>query len=152
MAQRELATPCEGMACDRLLAPWRWLVPGDMPPVMIGIFGDWVFGARDGSFWHLDLLESRLHKIATDAHDFAARKDTPQNRDAWFRADWADVALSSGLVPNTNECLGWKVAPILGGAFALDNIGVVPLATDQTATAALFQHIYEATQPTSSSP
>src|SRR5262249_27673812 len=63
---RALAINCEGLDCERLLADWRWLVPRDVTPLQIGIFGDWIFGARDGSLWHLGLLEGQFQRIAKD--------------------------------------------------------------------------------------
>jgi hypothetical protein len=35
-------------------------------------------------------------------------------RDEWFDANWANIAQENGFTPNRDECLGRKVAPVLG--------------------------------------
>ncbi|MEM1078125.1 MAG: T6SS immunity protein Tdi1 domain-containing protein [Pseudomonadota bacterium] len=140
--ERDLALSCAAFDCDRLLVDWRWLVPEEMRPLMIGIFGDWVFAAPDASHWHLDLLEGAFLKIADNSQAFNAMKAQPAYRDAWFGADWAHLALQNGLVPGPDACLGWKVAPVLGGEFALENIRVFPLLTYQVAMGGLFRHLH----------
>lgn len=140
---RDLAISCEGMDCDRLLADWRWLVPADATPLMIGIFGDWIFGAPHGSLWHLDLLEGRFNQVAQNSAEFNARKLEEKYRDAWFGANWADIAISHGLCPDTNECLGWKLPPILGGPFSTENIQVFSLSVYQSLSGQLFRQLFQ---------
>lgn len=146
MAKRDLALSCDEFESDRLLEDWRWLVPDGLKPLMIGIFGDWVFGAPDAAHWHLDILEGRLRKIADGSHDFNAKKEQPLYRNEWFGEEWANIALGNGLVPQRDECLGWKVAPVLGGNFAVENIQVFSLDVYQGATGSLFRQIATAKQ------
>lgn len=141
MAKRDLAVSCDDLECDRLLEDWRWLVPEAMEPLMIGIFGDWVFGASDASHWHLDLLEGTFQKIADGSHDFNAKKELPTYRNEWFGEEWANIALSNGLVPKRDECLGWKIAPVRGGDFVLGNVQVFSLSVYQRVTGSLFRQI-----------
>jgi hypothetical protein len=51
-------------------------------------------------------------------------KRQPENLESWFKADWVEIAARHGLVPAVDECLGWKIAPFLGGPFRVDNIAV----------------------------
>ena len=138
---RDLAILCEHIDCKRLLTEWRWLVPADATPLMIGIFGDWIFGAPDGSQWHLDLLEGQFRQVARDSAEFNARKREEKYRDEWFGANWANIALENGLTPNRDECLGWKVAPVLGGPFSAANIQVFSLYVYQSVTGQLFRQL-----------
>lgn len=140
---RDLAISCASLDCASYLDEWRWLVPDHMEPLMIGVFGDWVFGAPDASHWHLDLLEGRFHKIANDSEDFNVKMEQSFYRNEWFGEDWANIAISSGLVPKQDECIGWKIAPILGGDFNLENIQLFPMSVYQLVTAGLFRHIAE---------
>jgi hypothetical protein len=113
----------------------------DLTPVMIGIFGDWIFGAPDGSLWHLDLLEGQFQEAARNSSEFNARKRTEKYSDDWFGANWADIALQNGLAPNNGECLGWQVPPILGGPFSIQNIQVFSLNVYQSITGQLFRQL-----------
>jgi hypothetical protein len=139
--QRDLAISCEDMDCKALLRDWRWLVPADATPLMIGIFGDWIFGAPDGTHWHLDLLEGQFHQVARDSTEFNSKKREEKYRDEWFSASWADIALGNGLIPNRSECLGWKIAPILGGPFSIGNIQVFTLIVYQSIQGQLFRQL-----------
>ena len=141
MPNRDLAISCEELACDRLLEEWHWLVPYGMKPLMIGVFGDWVFGAPDATHWHLDLLEGKFHRIADTSHDFNTKKEQPFYRNEWFGEEWANIALSNGLFPQKDQCLGWKIAPVLGGDFAIENIQVFSMNVYQRITGSLFRHI-----------
>lgn len=141
MTKRDLAISCQELDCNRLLENWDWLVPDGMTPLMIGIFGDWVFSARDATHWHLDLLEGTFSKIADSVQGFNEKKEQPCCRNDWFGEDWANIALGNGLVPKNDECLGWKFAPVLGGDFAIENIQVFSLGVYQRVTGSLFRHI-----------
>ncbi len=138
---RDLAISCERLDCEPLLVDWRWIVPEDAKPLMIGIFGDWIFGAPDGSLWHLDLLEGQFTQIALNSDEFNAKKREEQHRNDWFGANWADIALAEGMTPNDDECLGWKIAPVLGGPFSIENIQVYSLRVYQSVTGQLFKRV-----------
>ncbi len=138
---RGLAISCEGLDYERLLLDWRWLVPPSMTPLMVGIFGDWVFGAPDETIWHLSLLDCRFVQVAMNAEEFNKLKQQDQHRDEWFGAEWADIAIENGLVPKHDECLGWKTAPVLGGAFNVDNIQVFSLFIYQSIQGQIFRQL-----------
>jgi len=138
---RDLAILCEDIDCNHLLTEWQWLVPADVTPLMIGIFGDWIFGAPDASHWHLDLLEGQFRQVAGDSTEFNAKKREEKYRDEWFRADWANIALANGITPSRDECLGWKIAPVLGGPFSVENIQVFSLSVYQSINGQLFRQL-----------
>ena len=129
---RDLAISCADVDWPPLLAEWRWLVPSDHTPLLIGAFGDWVIGAPDGSHWSLDLLEGRYTRIAANSAEFNVAKLDEDNRNLWFTADWVVIANEHGLIPKADECLGWKVHPRFGGRFEHENIQVFSLRVYQS--------------------
>lgn len=129
---RDLAISCENLNWAPLLADWAWLVPSDHTPLLMGAFGDWIFGAPDGSHWSLDLLEGQYTRIAANSAEFNRAKLDEENRNLWLTADWASIAFQRGLVPKKDECLGWKVHPIIGGPFTYDNIQIFSLPVYQS--------------------
>ena len=139
--QRDLAISTDDMDCVRLLSEWQWLLPKSAKPLMVGIFGDWVFCRSDGSHWHLDLLEGDFRQVAENSEEFNSKKLEERYRDDWFGANWADIALQNNLRPNKDECLGWKVAPVLGGSFSVDNIQVYSLFVYQSINGQLFREL-----------
>lgn len=129
---RDLAIPCSELDWQPLLTEWRWLVPSDHMPLLIGAFGDWVMCAPDGSHWSLDLLEGRYTRIAANSAEFNLAKRVEENLNLWFTADWVAIASQHGLIPAHDECLGWKVHPRLGGPFGPENIEVFSLRLYQS--------------------
>ncbi len=108
---------------------------------MIGIFGDWIFGAPDASHWHLDLLEGTFLKCAENSEEFNAKKGEEAYRALWFGADWACIALEEGLLPKNDECFGWTIHPAIGGEFSLSNIEVFRLSVYQKVCGSLHRQI-----------
>lgn len=129
---RDLAISCDCLDCAELLSAWTWLVPADHTALMVGAFGDWIFGAPDRSHWTLCLLEGDYRQIARDSAEFNQLKMRPENLESWFKAGWVAIAARHGLVPRIDECLGWKVPPMLGGTFSVDNISIFPLRVYQS--------------------
>src|SRR5215831_9567300 len=87
------------------------------PPLMIGIFGDWIFGAQHGSHWHLDLLEGNFRQVARDSTEFnarSARKNTAMNGS---ERTVANIALENGFTPNRDECLAGRLRRSLAVRF-----------------------------------
>ena len=138
---RDLAMPCDGLDCEFLLADWRWQVPEDHHPLLLGAFGDWILGAPDGSLWNLSLLEGDYRQIASSSEEFGRLKDDIANLESWFLADWFALAQERGLVPNLEECLGWKVHPILGAAISVENLEIFPLRVYQRLMGQLFRQV-----------
>ncbi|HEX2552751.1 MAG TPA: T6SS immunity protein Tdi1 domain-containing protein [Microvirga sp.] len=136
---RALALSCDRLDCGSLRAHWDWLVPADHTPLLIGAFGDWVFGAPNGSYYALCLLEGDYRLIAEGSDEFNALKNDPGNLNDWFKADWVRLAAEDGLVPDDDECLGWKVHPMFGSALlTARNIEVYKLRVYQ----AIMGHIF----------
>jgi len=136
-----LASNCHGMDCSRLLEDWRWLIPYEAEPLQVGIFGDWIFGMANGAIWHLSLLDGVFQEISPDVRAYNVAKASPQNTADWFCSEWAEIAWARGLRPLENECLGWKVAPILGGPFSFENMQVFSPFVYQSLMGQLFKQL-----------
>jgi hypothetical protein len=123
---REAAISIADIESTGLFDAWNWLVPESDTPLMIGHFCDTVFGAPDGSLWLLDLMEGHYGRIARDSDEFRRLKIDADKVNRWFTWDWVVIAGQNGLVPGPEQCLGWKVPPVIGGDFSLSNIQLFP--------------------------
>jgi hypothetical protein len=99
-----------------LLAEWRWLVPQSSTPLFISALGDWVFGHPDGSLWMLSLLEGDYRQVAENAAEYNRLNKSEAWLEETFQAGWQVIAAAHGMQPGKDECLGWKVPPVLGWA------------------------------------
>jgi hypothetical protein len=124
-----------------LLGPWRWLVPSDATPLFISVFGDWVFGAPDGSVWALSVLEGSYSQIASTGAEYNHLKASFEWLDRNFMASWQEIAHRHGLAPSVHECIGWKVHPALGGAISKENLKVFGMRVYQHLMGQLHQQL-----------
>jgi hypothetical protein len=70
------------------------------------------------------MLEGSLTQIAANAAEYNARKADDAWLDENLMAGWFAIALGNGLAPSSEECLGWKIHPLIGGAFDKANLQV----------------------------
>jgi len=135
------ALPVTPEAARPLLEDWRWLVPEELTPLFLTTLGDWIFGAPDGSIWTLSLLEGDLRMLARTGTDYNRMKADPQWLDDELGAGWAIIAHGNGLVPGPDQCLGWKVHPIFGGAFDKTNLQLFSMGVYQSLMGQLFRQL-----------
>src|SRR5688572_1710784 len=120
---------------------WRWLVPSTDTPLFISIFGDWVFGHPNGSLWALSVLEGTYEQIARNASEYNTLNKSFEWLDATFIASWQEIAARHGLEPADSECLGWKVHPIIGGKFEVENLAIFNMAVYQSIVGQLHRQL-----------
>jgi hypothetical protein len=136
-------TSAEAFDVDDLLEPWRWLVPPEATPLFVSVFGDWVFGAPDGSMWALSVLEGTYWQIAASGAEYNRLKSSFEWLDSTFIAGWQQIAHRHGLVPAVHECIGWKIPPVLGGPFAKENLEVFSMRVYQHIMGQLHQQLQQ---------
>ena len=103
------------------LASWSWLDLRDKQPVMTSLFADVFFVAEDG-WWFLDSLEGTLTRHWSTADDCRAEINTDDGQDRFLLGGLAASAHRSGLVLGVDEVYDFKVPPLLGGKFSVDNV------------------------------
>src|SRR5688572_1404771 len=106
-----LSIDASTLDCDRLLSDWRWLVPCDLRPFSLTLFGDWFFEDIHGRVHFLDTVGGKLSPIAPSRDAFLAMRERRENLDEWYMADLALLCLESGLQPAGGQCLSFKVPP-----------------------------------------
>lgn len=129
-----------------LLADWKWLIPEDDTPLFISAFGDWVFGKPDGSLWALSLLEGTYEQVAKSSDEYNSLNKSEKWLNQIFIADWLPIAIENGLVPCKDECLGWKLHPLLGGQFAVANLQVFSMRVYQSIMGQLHRQLKDRSQ------
>lgn len=129
---RPLMVEASKYKIDDLLAEWHWLVPSSDTPLFISAFGDWVFGNPDGSLWALSVLEGNYEQVAQNAIEYNTLNKSAKWLEDIFIAGWLPIAASHGIEPTEDECLGWKVHPLIGGKFEVDNLQIFSMFVYQS--------------------
>jgi len=128
----QLEIEIDGLDCGALLADWRWLVPDDLRPVSLTIFGDWFFEDGGGRIVFLDTVAGTLSEVAESHAAFLVERMKPENLAEWYLADLARLCRKSGLRPAAGQCLSWKVPPVLSGPVELENVEVCDLLVHES--------------------
>lgn len=128
---RALMIPASEYDLPKLLDQWGWIVPAPATPLFLSAFGDWVFGHPDGSLWMLSVLEGSYSQIARDATEYNTLNKSVEWLESTFIAGWQVIAAGHGMQPLKDQCLGWKLPPVLGGKFEVANLQLFDMAVYQ---------------------
>ena len=107
----------------RALESWRWLGIEGKAPVLASLFGDVILQDPTG-YWFLDTVEGRLTRTWVSQQEVQATLDTEEGQDQYLLGGLAMAAEASGLRLSDDEVYAFKVPPVLGGAFDLENVEV----------------------------
>jgi hypothetical protein len=143
LAHRPFIVDIENTNTSSLLAEWRWLVPETETPLLLSALGDWVFGARDGSFWLLSALEGSYSKIAESSVEFNQLYKSQEWVEETFLVSWFEIALGNEIKPSESECVGWKVHPLLGGKFEVANLQLFSMLVYQSLMGQLHRQLQQ---------
>jgi hypothetical protein len=121
--------------CDQLLADWRWLVPKELRPFLMTLFGDWFFEDRAGRVVFLDTVEGKLKEIAPSREAFLRLCMEAEKRAAWLMEDLVLLCRERGMNPGRGQCLGFKLPPVLSGPLEANNVEVSDLVVYESITA-----------------
>ncbi|WP_208855305.1 T6SS immunity protein Tdi1 domain-containing protein [Aquipseudomonas alcaligenes] len=149
---RPLLIPASQYDTSVLLAEWQWLTPKTDTPLFISIFGDWVFGNPNGSLWVLSLLKGTYEQVAANSNEYNTLNKSAEWIDQTFIASWQSIAAGHGLIPEPNQCLGWKVHPLLGGSFEPANLQLFNMSVYQSLMGQLHRQLSQKQTPASKKP
>ena len=122
-----------------LLSPWNWMLPKTFTVWIVNRFGDVFMVLDDDSVHMLDIGSGLLSRIASNRDEFADLMDQDGNADDWLMIPLVDELVASGLFLSEDQCYSYRVAPVLGGSYSLDNFEV----TDLSVHYAIFGQINE---------
>ncbi len=111
-----------------LLADWVPSLPAEFTVWMVNRFCDIITILDDGSVHMLDVGVGQTHRLADNQDDFCRKIDEGNNADQWLMVSLVDACVASGMTLNDNQCYGYKLPPVLGGKYTLDNFEPIDLA------------------------
>ena len=127
---------------EQLLEDWLWLLPDDVELVVITKSGDaFVRRRRDGVILWLNVVEASVTEVAATLEDFQTAMTAPQNVNEWFMPDVVQGQSVLGMDPGLNECLSFKLPPVLGGQIDPDNIEISDIAVHFSLAGQIHQQV-----------
>lgn len=116
-----------GIEWSSVLAPWSWLLPPQFTLWLVSRFADLFLVLPDGTVHILDVGAGTLTKLADSRHEFCTRIDEVDHANQWFMIPFVDDMIAAGTVLSSGQCYAFKMPPVLGGEYTVENVGVLPV-------------------------
>lgn len=124
-----------------LLHEWTWLIPPAFTVWIMNRFGDLFIVLEDGSIHMLDVGGGTLRKVAENRADFATRIDDTDNANEWLMIPLIDRLVSQGVTLAGGRCYSYKVPPVLGGTYTVENVSMLPIVEHYGAYGSIHRQI-----------
>jgi hypothetical protein len=131
-----------GKDWPELLSGWLGALPPSFTVWLVNRFGDAFAVFEDDSVHMLDVGIGAIKRVADSRDHFAAQIDVDDNANKWLMIHLVDRCVAAGLNLGHNQCYGYKVPPILGGDYTVENVE----PTDLSVHYSLLADIYHQTK------
>lgn len=118
-----------------LLDSWMRLLPQGAAVWAVNRIGDVIVVAGDGSAHLLDVGTEHVSRIAASRDDFLEKVEKGANAKQWLATPLIDECVAAGMTLAPGQCYGFKVAPLLGGDYVVENMVPTGLAEHYAAMA-----------------
>ena len=124
-----------------MLAGWSWLVPPSFTLWIVNRFCDLFIVTPDGAIHMLDVGAGTLAKVANDRADFARRIDEANNANQWLMLPLVDQLAASGATLLPGQCYGFKIPPVMGGQYSIENCADISISDYLGATGSIHKQL-----------
>jgi hypothetical protein len=128
-----------GLDWAAILADWNWLLPSDLTVWMVNRFGDVIFVPENGTVHLLEIGAGTTKQLAKSREDFYTQVDLDDNADNWLLISLTEKCVAAGLTLEPGNCYCFRVSPLLGGEYVVENIEVMDLVVNYSFLAKLHQ-------------
>lgn len=124
-------------------AEWRWLIPREFTLWFVTCFADCFLVLPDDSVHMLQVDGGTLTRVAADREDFSRRIDEDNNANEWLSIPLVDKLTAVDVRLSPGQCYGFRIPPVLGGSYELDNIAPISISDYLGATAQIYRQLNE---------
>lgn len=105
-----------------LLAGWGDLLPADFTLWMVNRLGELILVFKDGSVHMMEPGRGVLSRLADSQAQFVELIDKGNRANEWLAIELVDACVARGMRLQPNQCYGFKVPPMLGGEYTVENL------------------------------
>jgi hypothetical protein len=105
-----------------LLSAWRFLLPQSFNVWLVNRVGDVFAVFEDESVHMLDVGRGTLERVADNCDHFVTRIDQDDHANTWMMVSLVDACRKAGVKIGPNQCYGFKIPPMLGGSYEVENM------------------------------
>jgi hypothetical protein len=128
-----------GKDWSELLSGWSDALPTSFSVWLVNRFGDVFATFEDGSIHMLDVGIGAVKRMADNRDHFADQIDVGDNANNWLMIPLVDQCVAAGITLADNQCYGFKIAPVLGGQYSIENIEPTDLSVHYSVLADIFR-------------
>lgn len=122
-----------------LLSPWSTILPEEFNLWLVNRMGDAFVVVQDGSVHVLDVGMGVFAPVADNREHFADLVGLTENANNWLLADLVDKCVAADITLGEGQCYGYKLPPMLGGKYSVDNLVPTNIAAHYSELADLYQ-------------
>lgn len=116
-----------GMDWPTALAGWSWLIPSEFTLWLVNRLCDLFIVTADGAVHMLDVGGGTLTRLAASRDDFCRLIDEANNANEWLAIPLVDMLIAAGKSLRPGQCYGFKLPPVLGGQYTVENLGILSI-------------------------
>lgn len=117
----------EGKNWAELLSDWSPPLPETFTVWMVNRFGDVFAVFEDESVNVLALDSGNVTRLADDREHFCQLIDEGNNANDWLSIPVVDRCVAAGMRLGSDQCYWYKIPPVLGGKYVVENIAAISL-------------------------
>jgi len=126
---------------SEILSQWHWLLPREFTLWLVNRYGDAFLVTESGTVLMLDVGGGSIKQVADTREDFIHKIDEGNNANDWLVIPLVDRCVSAGLTLGNGQCYSYRVPPLLGGDYTVENTEVVNLEVHYSVYAQIHEQI-----------
>jgi hypothetical protein len=120
---------------------WEWLLKDISQILMISKLGDMFLEGNDKAVYWLATEIGELNKIADDVPSFRRLLQDENNIEEWFLPLFIKELIAKGMILKPDEVYSYKLLPVMGGEYAVDNIEPTNISVHFAITGQILEQI-----------
>lgn len=113
-----------------MIAHWKGVLPATFTLWIVNRVGDLFIVPDDETVHHLNVGAGTLTAVADSRDQFARLLDDSEHANRLLLIPVIDQCVAAGQVLGPTQCYGYKLPPMLGGAYEPDNLQPAELAVN----------------------
>jgi hypothetical protein len=101
--------------CQQWLAPWAWLVTGQLAPEFLNKFGSWFLRRAEGQIEMVNVLTGTLEKVADSYQEFISLVNEQWWQEVYLLSELVYQLHQHGTIPGPGQCYALAPHPAAGG-------------------------------------
>jgi hypothetical protein len=111
-----------------ITSSWQWCLGSMHAVVTISCLGDMFLLGDDNAVYWLQTDLGKLSKIAENFEEYKEFLNDPEKTDDWFLSPLVEKLLDGGKTLKSNQVYSYKISPVLGGEYTVENIEPVSMS------------------------